>query len=153
MNHLDLPGPFDAILVRQAINYLMNYEGLVVGLRQIHRFLSPRGVLLFNAPNHQDGRQYADRELVYEAGDYLVRLREMNVVEGRMLVHTQHCILYKQDGSEIRRMFDLNRFGLFTAAEFEAAAREAGFSTIEFYGKGLVQLTTESRSLYAVVTR
>jgi phosphopantothenate-cysteine ligase len=153
MSDLDLPGPFDAILVRQAINYLMNYEGLVVGFRQIHRSLQPGGVLLFNAPHHLDGRAYADLELVYEAGGYLVRVREMNAVEGRVLVHTQHCILYKQDGSEIRRVYDLNRFGLFTAGEIERAAREAGFSAVELYGKGLGPLTADSRSLYAVVRK
>jgi phosphopantothenate-cysteine ligase len=153
MSNLDLPESYDAILVRQAINYLVNYEGLVVGFRQIHRFLNPAGVLVFNAPNHDDGREYADRELVYEAGNYLARVREMNAVEDRILVHTQHCILYKQDGSEIRRVYDLNRFGLFTPAEFEEAAREAGFSVVEFYGKGLGPLTADSRSLYAVARR
>ena len=74
----------------------------------------------------------------------------MNAVEGRTLIHTQHCILYRRDGSEIRRVYDLNRFGLFTEAEFGGAAREAGFSSVEFYGKGLGPLTADSRSLYAL---
>jgi hypothetical protein len=131
----------------------MDYSGLVASLREIHRFLKPRGVLLFNAPNHHDGREYGDRHLCYETGSYLVRVREMNAVENRTLIHTQHCTLYRQDGAEIRRVYDLNRFGLFTKAEYEGAAREAGFSSVEFYGQRLGPLTADSRSLYAVATK
>jgi phosphopantothenate-cysteine ligase len=150
MKELVLPKQFDAILVRQAINYLMSCEGLVAGLKQIHRCLNAQGILIFNGPNYHQGLEYDSRQLLYEVADYFVKVREMNAVEGRTLIHTQHCILYRQDGSEIRRVYDMNRFGLFTEAEFRSAAREAGFSSIEFYGKGLGQLTAESRSLYAV---
>jgi phosphopantothenate-cysteine ligase len=153
MKDLRLPEPFDAILVRQAINYLMDPEGLVAGLHGICRSLSAGGVLLFNAPNHRAGREYGDRQLHYEAGDYVVRLREMNAVEGRLLVHTQNCMRYHKDGSEVRRVYDFNRFGLFTREEFETAAAQAGFSSIACYGKRLEDWTPESRSLYAVARK
>jgi phosphopantothenate-cysteine ligase len=153
MRDLHLSGSFDAILVRQAINYLMNQDGLVAGLKGIRRFLNDRGVLIFNAPNHRVGREYPGRQLLHEAGGYLVGVREMNLVEGTMMVHAQNCVLYRQDGMEIRRLYDCNRFGLFTRQELERAAAEAGFGSVEFHGKGLGEWTVDSRSLYAVARK
>jgi ribulose-5-phosphate 4-epimerase/fuculose-1-phosphate aldolase/ubiquinone/menaquinone biosynthesis C-methylase UbiE len=144
---MDLGIKFDAVVIRQAINYLMNYGNLVAGLRQIYAHLNPNGRLIFNAPNYTEGQNYGDKNYEYNAGGFHVKIREMNLIEGRVVTHTQNCVLIKQD--VIKKLYDLNRFGLFTKEEFEQALLEAGFRP-KFFGKGLHEYDTKSKALYCV---
>jgi phosphopantothenate---cysteine ligase (CTP) len=143
--------PKDAIVIRQAINYLMDYDGLVNGLKQIRGNLNEGGELIFNAPNYSGNG--GERIHEYGSGGYNVKVREMNAVNGNVLTHTQNCVLTKQDGSEVKKLYDLNRFGLFSKEEFNDALTEAGFSSMEFYGKGLQEFTEESKTIYCVAVK
>jgi len=153
MRNMNLGKSYDAIIVRQAINYLMDYEGLVDGFRAMHVHLNEGGRLVFNAPNFNEGSEYKERSLEYEHGDYYVKVRELNLNEGRMIIHTQHCVLTKKDGSEIKKVYDLNRFGVFTKDEFGHALREAGFESVQFLGKGLRDCVQGSKTLYCVAKK
>ena len=123
MQQVDVEGSYDAIVVRQAINYLMSYEGLVEGFRAMHQTLNEGGRLVFNAPNYNGQSKYGERDLEYDHGDFHVKVKEMNAVDGNIITHTQHCVLTRNDGTDIKKIYDLNRFGLFTADEFTQALR------------------------------
>jgi phosphopantothenate---cysteine ligase (CTP) len=153
MQGMNLGHTYDAVVVRQAINYLMDYDGLVDGLRAMHEHLNESGRLIFNAPNFNGNAEYGDRFLEYEHGDYNVKVQEMNSVDGRVITHTQHCVLMKKDGSDIRKVYDLNRFGLFTKDEFASALHDAGFSSVQFLGKGLSDFAPDSKTLYCMATK
>ncbi len=153
MRNLNLGTTYDAIIVRQAINYLMHYEGLVDGLRAIHAHLTNGGRFIFNAPNFKGDDEYGDKSLEYEHGDYNLKVKEMNVLDGRVITHTQHCVLTRKDESEIKKVYDLNKFGLFTKDEFERALHETGFSSVTFLGKGLNAFTTSSKTLYCIAVK
>jgi len=144
---------YDAITMRQAINYAMDYTGLVKGFKNIRSHLKEGGRLVFNAPNFKPGSEFSDRVHEYVSGGYDVRIDEKNLVEGKTLVHTQQCSLMKKDGSEARSVYDINRFGLFTKEDFEKALGEAGFGKISFFGKGLKDYYPDSKSLYCVAER
>jgi len=151
---MNIERKFDSIIIRQAINYLMDYEGLVNGFKNIYEHLNAGGKLIFNAPNYVQNKEYDDRPLQkYEFDGYDVQVKEMNLLEGKILTHTQNCILIKKDGSEIKKVYDLNRFGLFTQQEFESALKEAGFRDTEFLGKGLIEYKPESKTLYCVAKK
>ncbi len=153
MQGMNLGKKYDAIIVRQAINYLMNAEGLIDGFKAIYAHLNDGGKLIFNAPNFNGDAEYENKSLEYDYGDYTVKVREMNDVEGRIITHTQHCILTKKDGSEIKKIYDLNKFGLFTKEEFESGLHEAGFASVHFLGKGLNPYTRDSKALYCVAAK
>lgn len=153
MQQVDVEGKYDAIVVRQAINYLMTYEGLVEGFRAMHETLNEEGRLVFNAPNYNGQSEYGERDLEYDHGNFHVKVKEMNAVDGNIITHTQHCVLTKHDGSDIKKIYDMNRFGLFTADEFTQALQEAGFKDVKLLGKGLQDYVHESRTLYCVATK
>ncbi|HLC98210.1 MAG TPA: class II aldolase/adducin family protein [Candidatus Nanoarchaeia archaeon] len=153
MEKLSIWRMYDAILVRQAITYLRDYESLVKGLKEMHMHLRTGGRLIFNAPPFTGDAEYGEKSLEYQYGDYTVNVNEMNLQNGRMLTHTQRCTLLKHDGSEFKKVYDLNSFGLFTPSEFESALQEAGFRSITFLGKGLEAYTPDSKTLYCVARK
>ncbi|MBI1968535.1 methyltransferase domain-containing protein [Candidatus Woesearchaeota archaeon] len=153
LQNLHIGKKYNAILVRQAINYLRDYESLVTGLKAMYDHLQEDGRLIFNAPNFTGAAEYGEKAFAYQYGDYTVNVNEMNLLEGRVMTHTQRCTLLKNDGSAFKKVYDLNRFGLFTKDEFESALREAGFSSITFLGKGLEAYTSESKTLYGVARK
>jgi ubiquinone/menaquinone biosynthesis C-methylase UbiE len=144
---------YDAIVVRQAINYLMDYPGLVTGLRNMYAHVKPGGKLVFNAPNFGKEPIYPVKEHEYDTQGYRVKVKEMNLVDGKTIIHTQNCILSKNDSSEIRKLYDINRFGIFTKEEFEQALKESGFGSIKILGKGLKECSSDSKSLYFVAQK
>lgn len=151
MTSLRLQAKFGAIVVRQAINYLSTTKDLIDGFRKMREHLSDNGVLVFNAPNFSVGQSFSSREgMDYEHDGWLVRIREMNVLEGRILTHSQHAILYSEEWRTHHSLYDLNRFAMFTRDEFEEALREAGFNDCMFLGNFLAPWSQESKSLYVV---
>ena len=113
---------FDLIVIRQAINYAMNLEGLEMIVKNCYEHLNGGGKLIFNTTNFkldQEGKFSKLRELNYVATDghvgiastsrneqvpFDVYIREGNLLyrvdsdkgerkEIRMLVHAQHCVV------------------------------------------------------------
>lgn len=143
---------FFTIIMRQAINYAMHYNGLVKILKNIHKHLKKDGKFIFNAPSFIENQRFSiSKKYNYEEGGYYVQVCENNSIDGRILTHTQHCIMVSENGLE--KYYDLNRFGMFTKDEFAKAIKEAGFSSWDFFGKGLVPYKQESNSLYAVCVK
>ncbi len=153
MKDMALREQFDAIVVRQGINYLMDIHGLREGLRNIYEHLLPGGRLIINALHYQGEEAYEDNLVNYQDDAVTASIREMNFVEGRMLTHTQNGIMYHKDGSAIQPVYDLNTFGLFTPQEFSTSLREAGFAEVLMYGKGLEPLRRESKAVYVMGIR
>jgi phosphopantothenate---cysteine ligase (CTP) len=150
MENLNLDKKFDSILVRQAINYLQDYETLVQGLRSMYHHLNPGGRLIFNAPNSPQDYQ-KEKNYEYEADGLKVKIEEMNLIEEKTLIHTQRCTLLSPNG--VKKLYDMNKFALFTRDDFEKALNEAGFSKISFLGKNLQELDEKSKSLYCLAER
>jgi len=144
---------FDAIIVRQAINYVMDPDKLQTMLSQAHASLDAGGALFFNAPNFQGVNPCPSRESSYESQGYNVRVHEMNRLDGRVLTHAQRCELVKRDCSVIRKVYDLNRFALYTKDEFDRALRGAGFSSVSWLGDSLTELTALSKGMYCTARR
>ena len=150
------------VFVRQAINYARDNKQLCDSLVNIRKILfrnlcgHPGGWVAFNAPNHVEGRKYRDKNLQYSVGGYDIGVSEKNLVEGNMLTHTHNCILTSKDGSEVKKVYDINRFRLFTKADFFEALKDAGYCKITFMtmkdGK-LEDYNEESKSLYCAASR
>jgi phosphopantothenate-cysteine ligase len=141
IEEMRLDEKFDTIAMRQAVNYLLDYPRLVRGLMNIKDHLNINGKLIFNAPNYNGEKEYSTKELDYEYEGYKVNLREMNVVDGSTIIHTQFAILLDING-EMHRVYDINRFGLFRREDFENALKEVGYKTVDF--------TLKNKSLYCV---
>jgi ubiquinone/menaquinone biosynthesis C-methylase UbiE len=144
---------YDAVVVRQAINYLMDYSSLVEGLKNIYDHINPGGKLIFNAPNFDREMDYPDKEHEYDAQGYHVKVKEMNLVDGKTIIHTQNCTLLRKDGSDIKKLYDINRFGIFTKSEFEQALKAAGFNSVKILGKELREYSPDSKTLYFVANK
>lgn len=151
---------YDAITIRQAVNYLLSERKLAQAFREIYARLKPGGRLIFNAPNYkgETGRdypavQYPGKIYKYRKDGWDITTTEMNHVDGRIIIHTQRSVLFREDGSGMEKVYDLNRFRLYTKEDFVKALRAAGFKNIEFYYHGLDRLDNNSKSLYCVVRK
>lgn len=131
-------GEYDALLVRQAINYLAPAE-LETGLAALKSWLKPGGKLIFNSFNA--GELPAARSGREETQDYVIRTGEGNQVEGSLLRHGQRTEIFGKHSGSYELIYDLNSFHIHTEQEFESALRAAGFEP-----KKIV----EGRSLYFV---
>ena len=140
MESLDL-GKFDVITVRQALNYLMSYESLVKAFKSFNRNLSSGGRLMFNSPIPGNPR---DKKLEYGTEDFHVTLSEMNFLENNILTHTQNATLTKKDGTQVRKLYDLNRFAIYTTEQYQSALSESGFSP---------EFTQNGSSLYVLARK
>ncbi|MDD5192100.1 MAG: phosphopantothenoylcysteine decarboxylase [Candidatus Nanoarchaeia archaeon] len=152
MEDLSLKERYDLILVRQAINYLMDKDGLLKAFSKIYNTLNPNGKFIFNSFNYKGSIK---QEFVhnYDYKDYDVNVREMNTIENKSVIHTQNCELIKLNPLEIKKIYDINKFRIFTKEEFEQALVKAGFSDTRFFGKNLEEYTPESKSLYCVAKK
>ena len=151
MQQLGMQGAYDAIVVRQAINYALGQEELAKTLSSFMEALAPGGRLIFNAPHFQPRAQYPERAERYTDQGTEIVVHEMNLLEGRVLTHTQRCTFFSPES--IKKAYDLNRFWMYTPQEFESALHEAGFRDVFFYGKGLEPLSAASKTLYAVASK
>ncbi|MFH1173612.1 MAG: phosphopantothenoylcysteine decarboxylase [archaeon] len=126
LRDVHLPKRYDAIVVRQAMNYVLDEQHLVSACNALYKQLNDNGVLIFNAPNYYPRKVYPERTHTYESDGYQITITEMNYVRGRTLTHTQRCTLLGK--TDVQKFYDCNRFGLFTKDEFVSALRGAGFS-------------------------
>eukprot|EP01062_Namystynia_karyoxenos_P048129 TRINITY_DN36561_c0_g1_i1.p1 TRINITY_DN36561_c0_g1~~TRINITY_DN36561_c0_g1_i1.p1 ORF type:complete len:1060 (+),score=265.68 TRINITY_DN36561_c0_g1_i1:78-3182(+) len=147
---------FDAVVIRQAINYAMDLPGLATAMRSIRSVLRPGGQLLFNSTNFKESAEASYPQKVHSAqvGELEVAVSEGNDLVGRELWHAQRCTVSGLRGDDffLQQVYDCNVFGMFTAEEFAETAKGAGFSQVELLGKGCQPLTDGSRSLYVVAT-
>jgi trans-aconitate methyltransferase len=150
IENLQLNQTFDLILVRQAINYLMNMDGLVKGFEKIYQHLNYGGKLIFNAPNFIADNVYSDKQNEYQKDEWNINVREMNILQNKILTHSQYCILVKKDCSEVKKVYDLNNFGLFTKDEFETVLNKVGFKDVKFFSNNLSGFQEKAKTLYCV---
>ncbi|PIN69110.1 hypothetical protein COV93_06695 [Candidatus Woesearchaeota archaeon CG11_big_fil_rev_8_21_14_0_20_43_8] len=144
---------FDGIMVRQAINYLLDEDRLVDGLRHMYLALRPYGRLVFNAPNHWPEKEYKDRMHECTQDNLQVIVHETNTLDGKILTHKQRCIIHDMEKETIVRLTDENTFAMYTREEFSHALDAAGFSKHHYYGAGLCHYTKESPSMYFLATK
>lgn len=131
MEDLKVEKDFDAVLIRQAVNYLKE-EDLAWTFTGIYSKLRQGGKLIFNAPLYVPGTVYGDKHQEYEASAWHVDILEMNLLEGARITHTQRCTLIDSTTGEIKKIYDMNAFNLFTQEQFKAALSFAGFRKIDF---------------------
>jgi SAM-dependent methyltransferase len=133
---VDLNRTFDAVVMRQAVTYAKSTDELVALFRHVRAHLRPGGVFVFNAPRF-DGQPMAipDRQSKYTHRDWSVTVHERNTVdETGLLTHAQRATLIGRDGLSFEKVYDLNRFRLYTAAEYQAALMRAGFTIASVEG-------------------
>lgn len=131
MENLQTEDNFDAILIRQAVNYIKE-EDLVVAFSGICDKLRQGGKFIFNAPLYAPGNTYPDKHHEYEAGGWHIDVLEMNLLNGAVLTHTQRCTLTHMATGEIKKIYDMNTFTLYTEEQFKTALILAGFRKIDF---------------------
>jgi 2-aminoadipate transaminase len=152
---------YDACVIRQAINYAMTVEGLTKTLGAIRSKLKTGGVLIFNTPNyiHEQREQYNNsRTFNYEIdGIHQVEVKEFNHIDPEnILSHSQSStiVTYGVD-VKISKLFDLNKFGMFSVEDFKKSFAASGWdlNNVEFLGKDMKTVTNDSKALYVVARR
>lgn len=142
----DLADSFDTICIRQAVNYFLGLDDLVLAFRKIAELLKPEGFLIFNAPNYQpENQEYPTVENRYDLDNLHAFVLEQNYLHNKTITHLQKAIIW---GDKNLFISDKNSFYLFTKAEFEDALKKAGFNLIEFFGSNVKPYTDESKTLY-----
>jgi SAM-dependent methyltransferase len=144
MQKINYKQKFDAICIRQAINYFIGTKALRRGFEKISNALKPGGKFIFNAPNYQGGKTYPAFSGIYKKGKQSAFILETNKTKGRLLKHQQYSIIWGE-GQKPNFVTDENTFYMFTEKEFEGALKSAGFSKIKFSGS--------DKTLYCVATK
>ncbi|OGZ96146.1 MAG: hypothetical protein A3I44_01880 [Candidatus Sungbacteria bacterium RIFCSPLOWO2_02_FULL_51_17] len=126
---------FDAVCIRQAVNYFIGAKALTKGLLRVRAALKPGGALIFNAPNYHDEKAYPPVANIYDRGTRHAFVLETNMLSGRLLKHVQYSLVW-EDGKKPEYVTDENSFYMFTKKEFNRALRHAGFFRILFSGSG-----------------
>lgn len=149
---MNIQATFDAVVIRQAINYALTEDALLRLFQNIRKHLAPGGKLLFNAPHFTGAHvTYPDRINNYRYNGARVEIHEMNTLDrDGFLTHAQRAVIIQDDGSDIKKLYDLNRFRLFTPQDFERALIAAGFHSVSFRGKGQQPLSTSDKAVYIV---
>jgi ubiquinone/menaquinone biosynthesis C-methylase UbiE len=149
MANLDYEQEFDAVCIRQALNYLMGVSQLTRVLKKVKQALKPGGQFVFNAPNyHLNIKDYPVVTNKYEVDGKTALVLENNQLNGKVLQHRQHSVVW--DGQEATYIDDTNDFYMFTADELKTALMTAGFTDIKFYGQHLKQFDSSSKTIYGV---
>jgi phosphopantothenate-cysteine ligase len=141
---------FDAVVIRQAINYLIGRENLVGGLKRFKNALKPGGKLIFNAPNYNPSQtNYPEKLFEVEEGDLRGLVLEWNSLKGSILTHHHDCAIWDETSAEKAELLhDVNTFQLYTADEFRQALMEAGFSSVQFFSTNLQTYNPQDKTLY-----
>ena len=121
---------FDAVLcLFTSLGYLPRDEDVAV-LAEFRRVLRPRGTLIVELM-HRDrlARSFRARDWDSDpAGGLVVREREFDLVAGTV---SNHQLYIPLEGERISRRFVVR---VYTAGEWAAMAREAGFADVECLG-------------------
>lgn len=131
MEKLSYKNEFDAVCIRQAINYFIGLGALKNGLKKIRSSLKSGGKLIFNAPNYRGEKSYPTISNFYQKGGRKAFVVETNIIKSRLLKHEQYSIVW-EDGKKPIFVTDRNTFYMFTEKEFERALKKSGFSKINF---------------------
>lgn len=144
MQRINYKQKFDAVCIRQAINYFIGTKALQTGFEKISNALKPGGKFIFNAPNYQGGKAYPAISGIYKKEKQSAFILETNKIKDRLLKHRQDSIIW-EEGQKPNFVTDENIFYMFTEKEFESALKSSGFSKIKFSGS--------DKTLYCVATK
>lgn len=142
MQDLSAVQVYDAIVVRQAINYLADFNELKNTLSAFRRALRAGGCLLFNSFDPLVARNNPARFSRELAGDNVLLTTEGNSYKDGKIFHGQRTEIYNSLSGSYDLVYDLNVFSVFTPQQFEDAMQQAGFKS--------TRLITEGRSVYLV---
>jgi SAM-dependent methyltransferase len=134
---------YDGIVVRQAINYL-NPSTLVPALVQWRGALKQGGKLLLNSFLYDPERTPISRTVRDEVGDRVLVTQEGIDVAENILSHGHRTEIFHKAG-DYQLVYDLNRFYIYSEAQFVEACAGAGFSR--------VRALHEQNSLYLICER
>jgi phosphopantothenate---cysteine ligase (CTP) len=134
---------YDGIVVRQAINYLTP-STLVPALMRWRAALKPGGKLLFNSFLYDPQSTPISRTFRDEIGDHILVIQEGIDVAGNMMCHGHRTEIFHKEGG-YQLVYDLNRFFIYSEAQFVEACGGACFSR--------VRTSREQNSLYLVCER
>ncbi len=153
INYLKSKQTYDAVCIRQAINYYQGLNALEKGLKSIRKIIKPGGAFVFNAPNFKTEKiDYPVIENNYESGGKRAFVLEINQIAGRRLLHRQDAIVWTKNKSPIH-IVDTNSFYMFTKNEFESCLKKAGFSDIKFYSSNLSPYNLKDKTLYCAAKK
>ena len=131
---------YDGIVVRQAINYLTP-STLVPALMRWRGALKPGGKLLVNSFVHDRERTPISRTYRDEVGDHILVTQEGIDVAGNLVSHGHRTEIFSKAG-RYQLVYDLNRFSIYSEAQFVEACNRAGFTR--------VRTICEQNSLYLI---
>ena len=126
---------YDAIVVRQAINYVTP-DGLEQVFRQFHKALTEDGTLIFNTFSFDPMATPEHRRTRDLQGDKIIVTTEGNLIEGSRLHHGQRTEVFCEASGEYELFYDLNSFFIYSDVDFYDALIEAGFSDIDIVENG-----------------
>lgn len=136
MRSFSLDRTFDAVLcLFGMIGYLRDQAEMTTALRQMHKHLVPRGVLLLepwlSLETAENGHLRADT--AERAGMEVSRMNYTRVIGNKSLINIHYLI---GDEHGVRHTEDLREMTLFTEQEYRGALRDAGFGDValEAYG-------------------
>jgi SAM-dependent methyltransferase len=134
---------YDGIVVRQAINYLTP-STLIPALIRWRAALKPGGKLLLNSFLYDPQSTPTSRTFRDEVDDHILVTQEGIEVAGTLMHHGHRTEIFDKAGG-YQLVYDLNRFFIYSEAEFADACVRAGFSR--------VRASHEQNSLYLICER
>lgn len=147
---IDYKNKFDAVVVRQAINYLMSKKDMLDTFDLIYASLKADGKFIFNAPNNVQKYQKPIYN-IYEIKGKNGFVLETNSLKKNILIHNQYSIIWS---NTIRPFYaeDQNAFRIYSKDEFEDILSLAGFKS-RFMSSELKEYDRKDKTIYVVAEK
>lgn len=131
MTELELYGTVDAgICFCDGINYLLSEEDVLKTLLNVHNYLNPNGVFIFDINTEHKFRDVLAANTYAETFDDSAYIWENNYDEDEKINEYQTNIFIKE-GKSYRRYEEFHYERAYTAAELEGIISAAGFAILE----------------------
>ncbi len=136
----EYPHIYDAIVIRQAINYVDSTDLFQV-FSHIYEALNEGWVCIFNTFQSDESKVYLPKQYITENDIHRVITHEWNLKRNGKLYHGQISHIFNKTTGEYRHVYDLNSFSLHNSQEVKEVMEIAWFT---------VTMRQENNSLYFV---
>lgn len=141
LEEINFEQEFDAVVIRQAINYIAP-DKMVDVFRRIKNSLKKWGKFIFNSfiftTNPSSITRKDDKEQLS------LITYEDNLVKNGKIYHGQQTHIFNKETWVYKKIYDINSFYISSQEEFYKALQDAGFNDI--------QIIVEKKSLYFIAT-
>ena len=142
LEEINFKNEFDAVVIRQAINYVAP-DKMTDVFGKIRNSLKKWGKFIFNSfISPTDPSPIIRKD---DTEQFSLITYEDNLIKGNQIYHGQQTHIFDKYTWNYEKKYDINSFYIFSQEEFINALNDAGFGNIE--------IVVEKKSLYFIATK